>query len=99
MGWLAKSSKVYTSLGMAALTCEFPDKIRFFDQVFKRERGTLFVATADDYATGAEVEVAIAIGGIADPVRATGKVVAKLTKQGAGGTQAPGVWVQLAESQ
>jgi DNA-binding response OmpR family regulator/Tfp pilus assembly protein PilZ len=84
---------------MAALTCEFPDKIRFFDQVLKRERGKLFVATVDDFATGAEVEISITIGGIAEPVRTVGKVVAKLTRQGAGGSQPPGVFVQLLDAQ
>jgi DNA-binding response OmpR family regulator/Tfp pilus assembly protein PilZ len=81
-----------------ALGVEFPDKIRFYDLVLKSERGKLFVATDEELGTGAEVELSLKLGE-AEPVRTVGKVVAKLTKSGAGVGQTPGVWVQLSEVQ
>lgn len=77
---------------MTALACEFPDKIRLYDQVLKSDNRRLFVPTEQELSTGQTVQVQINVSGH-EPLTATGKVVAKRPRSVAG--QAAGVWLQF----
>jgi DNA-binding response OmpR family regulator/Tfp pilus assembly protein PilZ len=77
------------------ITCEFPDKIRFIEQVFRQGDFRLFVPTEEPLRPGMTVDLQIVLGDDEDILTAHAKIAAVRTQAGAAAPGEAGVWVQL----